>query len=87
MYSLIVDYSGFALNCNAYVVDPQNQVIHAESLSRDDILAFAFGNTNWKIHNIKLSGPKEYCYGLKEQLEFKLASEYSINYINVEVID
>ena len=41
---------------------------------------------NWLIKNIKLSGPTEYCMGLKETLESKLALEYANNDIEIEVI-
>lgn len=54
-------------------------------MSAEDIPAFAAVNKD--IKNIKLTGPTEYCVGLKEQLETKLALEYAINDIEIEVIE
>lgn len=85
MYSLIIDCTAFLLHLAVYALDADGEVYQKNYMSAEDIPAFAAVNKD--IKNIKLTGPTEYCVGLKEQLETKLALEYAINDIEIEVIE
>ena len=53
-------------------------------LTLDNISKFAASDIH--INSIKLSGPEEYCEGIKENIEKQLATEYANNNITVEVL-
>lgn len=84
MYGLIIDCTAFLLHLAVYALDSDGEVFQKNYMSAEDIPAFAAANKD--IKNIKLSGPTEYCIGLKEELEKKLALEYAVNNIEIEVI-
>ena len=84
MHTLIVDCTAFLLYLAVYAVDGDGEVYKRDYMSAEDIPGYA--NTNRDIKTIKLSGPTEYCMGLKEELETKLATEYANNDIEIEVI-
>jgi hypothetical protein len=84
MHTLIIDCTAFLLHLAVYALDADGEVYQKEYMSAEDIPAFA--NTNKDIKSIKLTGPKEYCMGLKETLENKLALEYANHNIEIEVI-
>lgn len=84
MYSLIVDCTAFLLHLAVYALNADGEVYQKEYMSAEDLPAFAAANKD--IKNIKLSGPSEYCMGLKETLENKLALEYANHNIEIEVI-
>ena len=84
MHTLIIDCTAFLLHLAVYALDADGEVFQREYMSSDSIVGYAAANKG--IKNIKLSGPTEYCMGLKEELETKLALEYAINDIEIEVI-
>ena len=84
MYSLIVDCSSFGTIPSVYITDPTGQIVDLKHLTLDNILEFAASDI--RIDSIKLSGPTEYCEGLKENIERQLATEYANNNITVEVL-
>ena len=84
MYSLIVDCSSFGTIPSVYVTNPTGQIVDLKHLTLDNILEFAASDI--RIDSIKLSGPTEYCEGLKENIERQLATEYANNNITVEVL-
>ena len=84
MYTLIVDCSTFQLIPSTYLVNEDTgEVVSIEHITIDNIPSFAAMKD---VDKIKLSGPTEYCIGLKEKFENKLALEYAINKIEIEVI-
>ena len=84
MYSLIVDCSTFQLIPSTYLVNEDtSEVVSIEHIAVDNLPAFAAAEG---VNKIKLSGPTEYCLGLKEKLENKLALEYAVNNIEIEVM-
>lgn len=84
MYTLIVDCSSFGTIPSVYVTDPTGKIVDLKHLTLDNISAFAASDI--RIDSIKLSGPEEYCEGLKENIEKQLATEYANNNITVEVL-
>ena len=84
MYSLIIDCSSFGTIPSVYVTDPIGQIVDLKHLTLDIISEFAASDI--RIDSIKLSGPTEYCEGLKENIERQLATEYANNNITVEVL-
>ena len=84
MYSLIIDCSSFGTIPSVYVTNPTGQIVDLKHLTLDNISEFAASDI--RIDSIKLSGPTEYCEGLKENIERQLATEYANNNITVEVL-
>ena len=84
MYTLIVDCSSLGIIPSAYVVDPTGQIVDLKPLTLDNISKFAASDI--RIDSIKVSGPEEYCEGIKENIEKQLAMEYANNNITVEVL-
>ena len=84
MYTLIVDCSSFGTIPSVYVTDPTGKIVDLKHLTLDNISAFAASDI--RIDSIKLSGPEEYCEGIKENIEKQLAIEYANNNITVEVL-
>ena len=84
MYSLIVDCSSFGTLPSVYVTDPTGQIVDLKHLTLDNISEFAASDI--RVGSIKLSGPEEYCEGLKEIIQKQLATVYANNYITVEVL-
>ena len=84
MYTLIADCSNFALEHSIYIVDPSGQVVALARLSSNELASYAANDA--KIDGIKLSGPEEFCLGLKEEIEKDLALNYASRNIKVEVI-
>lgn len=84
MHSLIIDCSAFLLHLAVYAINADGEVYQRDYMSAEDIPGYA--SVNRDIKTIKLAGPTEYCMGLKEELESKLALEYAINDIEIEVI-
>ena len=84
MYTLIVDCSSIGIIPSVYVIDPTGQIVDLKHLTLDNISKFAASDIH--INSIKLSGPEEYCEGIKENIEKQLAIEYANNNITVEVL-
>lgn len=84
MYTLIVDCSSLGIIPSAYVIDSTGQIVDLKHLTLDNISKFAASDV--RIDSIKLSGPEEYCEGIKENIEKQLATEYANNNITVEVL-
>ena len=84
MHTLIIDCTAFLLHLAVYALDADGEVFQKEYMSADSIAGYAAANKG--IKNIKITGPTEYCLGLKEELQTKLALEYANNDIEIEVI-
>ena len=84
MHTLIIDCTSFLLHLVVYALNADGEVYKKEYVSADNIAKYAASDHN--IKNIKISGPAEYCLGLKEELENTLVSKYAINNIEIEVM-
>ena len=84
MYTLTIDCTGFPLEHAAYVTNGDNNVIALTRLRLEDIAAYIKSDT--KIHKVQLSGPTDYCLGIKADIENTLITEYSKTNIEIELI-
>jgi hypothetical protein len=84
MYTLIADCSNFTLEHGICIADAAGEIVAVTHLPLDEIAKYAAADS--RIDSIKLSGPTEYCMGIKEEIENKLALEYADRNINVEVL-
>ena len=84
MHSLIIDCTGFLLKLAVYAMNADGEVYQRAYMQAEDIAGYAA--TNRDIKNIKLTGPTDYCLGLKDDIRARLALEYSINDIEIEVM-
>ena len=84
MYTLIADCSNFTLDHSICIADAAGNIVAVTHLPVDEIAEYAAADS--RIDSIKLSGPTEYCMGIKEQIENKIALEYASRNINVEVL-
>ena len=84
MFTLIVDCSGFPLEHHAYVTDGSDKVIGIAQLPTSEIAPYI--NNDRRISKVVLSGPMEYCLGLKDDITENLSQEYSIRNVEIEVI-
>lgn len=84
MYTLTIDCTGFPLEYAVYVTNGDNNVIALTKLQMEEIAAYI--NNDTKIHKVQLSGPTDYCLGIKADIENTLINEYSKTNIEIEVI-
>ena len=86
MYTLIIDCSGFALEHGIHIIDAMGKTAGLMHLPTSEIADFVKRDS--RITQVKLSGPTEYCNGIKEEIEKTIALEYANNTrkIIVEVI-
>jgi hypothetical protein len=84
MHTLIIDCTAFLLHLAVYALDADGEVYQREYMDVADAIDYAVAQKD--IKNIKLAGPTDYCLGLKEELQAKLALEYANNDIEIEVI-
>jgi hypothetical protein len=84
MYTLIVDCSNFILEHAVHIVDEKGHSAGMLHLTIDDVVKFVSQDS--RITNVKLAGQTDYCYGVKENIEKQLATEYAINNVKVEVL-
>jgi hypothetical protein len=83
MYTLIIDCSNFALEHGVHIVGPDGKTAGLMHLPTTDLASFILNDS--RISGVKLFGPSEYCYGIKEQIEIKLALEYANNMRKIEI--
>ena len=85
MRTLIADCSNFVLEHLVYVVDDNTgnnvAIMH---LPTSEIVNYAMNDT--KVHLVKLFGIKEFCNGIKEDIEKQLSLDYSNRKIEIEVL-
>lgn len=86
MYTLIIDCSGFALEHGVHIIDAAGNTVGLMHLPTSEIAGFVAREKN--VSNVKLSGPVEFCNGIKEEIENEAALEYANNKrkLTVEVI-
>ena len=83
MYTLIVDCSGFALEHGIHIIDAAGNTAGLMHLPTSEIADFIIRDV--RIGNVKLSGPTNYCVGIKEEIENKVALEYANKTRKVEI--
>lgn len=84
MCTMIVDCSGFVLEHSVIVQeDGVRGFKKIAQLPTDELAGFAI---NQNVNKIFLNGNTEYCFGIKENIEKQLITEYSNNNIEIEVI-
>lgn len=83
MQTLIVDCGGFVLEHSVYLVTQEGISRTAAQLPTAEIAGYAFAAGVDKIY---LRGPKEYCFGIQEEISKQLKTEYSNENIEIEVI-
>ena len=83
MYTLIVDCNGFILEHCAHIIDPSGAIVGLMHLPAAEIAEFVAHDS--RISNVKLSGITDYCNGLKEEIENKIALEYANKTRKVEI--
>jgi hypothetical protein len=83
MYTLIIDCSNFALEHSVHILDSNNNIVGIMHLPTTEIANFIARDS--RISSVKLSGAVEYCNGIKEDIENKVALEYANNKRNVEI--
>lgn len=86
MYTLIIDCSNFALEHGIHIIDPNGKTAGLMHLPTTELTDFIMSDS--RIQGVKLFGATEYCNGIKEQIENKLALEYAnkARKIEIEVI-
>ena len=83
MYTLIVDCSNFALEHGIHIVDPTGETVGIMHLPTSELSNFIANDS--RITSVKLAGITEYCNGIKEEIENKMATEYAKNIRKVEI--
>ena len=83
MYTLIADCSNFALEHGIHIVDGNGDIVALMHLPISELSNLIAHDT--RISSVKLHGATEYCYGLKEDIENKVALEYANNKRNIEI--
>ena len=84
MCTLIIDCSGFPLEHSGYVMNESAEVVQRVQLLASEIAGFAAQTGD--IKKIALSGPTDYCLGIKEEISKQLALEYAFEDIEIEVL-
>lgn len=84
MRTLIIDCSGFSLEHAGFVIDENAEVLEKVQLPTSEIASYA--SQAQGLQKIRLAGPTEYCLGLKEEISKKLALEYAVKDIEIEVM-
>ena len=85
MRTLIADCSNFILEHLVYIVDDSTgENVAIMHLPTSEIVSYVTSDTN--IHLVKLFGIKDFCNGIKEDIEKQLSLEYSNRKVEIEVL-
>lgn len=85
MHTLIADCSSFVLEHLVYIVDDSTgENVAIMHLPTSEIVSYVASDTN--IHLVKLFGIKEFCNGIKEDIENQLSLNYSNRKVEIEVL-
>ena len=84
MCTLMIAPMGFPAEYTGYITNEQGDVIETSRIVIDDLASYAVARGD--INHIVIQGQNEYCLGIKEETEKKLALEYANKNIKVEVI-
>ena len=83
MYALVINPSGFPAEYTGYITDETGNIVETGRIVIDDLASYAVLKGAEKI---VLQGNTDYCLGIKEEVEKKLATEYANKNITVEVM-
>ena len=83
MYALVINPSGFPAEYTGYITDETGNLVETGRIVIDDLADYAVLKG---VEIIALQGNTEYCLGIKEEVEKKLATEYANKNIIVEVM-
>lgn len=83
MYTIIIDTENFTKD---YVLNywKDNTIVNSELVAVADLSQFLAERID--IDRVVLAGNKEFNYGLKEEIERLIATEYADNTMKIEVI-
>lgn len=83
MYTIIIDTENFTKD---YVLNywKDNAMVNSELVAAADLSQFLAERID--IERVILAGNKEFNYGLKEEIERLIATEYADNTMKIEVI-
>lgn len=84
MHSLIIDCTGFLLKFAVYAINGDGDVYERSYMTTEEVAGYAVANPD--IKSIKITGPTDYCFSLKDDIRSRLALGYSVNDIEIEVI-
>lgn len=83
MYTLMIAPSGFPAEYTCYITNEAGDIVETDRIVIDDLTSYAVLKG---AERIVLQGNTDYCLGIKEEVEKKLATEYANKNIKVEVI-
>lgn len=83
MYTIIIDTENFTKD---YVLNywKDNTMVNSELVAVADLSRFLAERID--VDRVMLAGNKEFNYGLKEEIERLIATEYADNIMKIEVI-
>ena len=83
MYTLMIAPSGFPAEYTGYITNEAGDIVELGRIVIDDLASYAVLKGAEKII---LQGNTDYCLGIKEEVDKKLATEYANKNILVEVM-
>ena len=83
MYTLMIAPSGFPAEYAGYITNEAGDIVETGRIMIDDLADYAVLKGAEKI---VLQGNTDYCLGIKEEVDKKLATEYANKNIIVEVM-
>ena len=83
MYALVINPSGFPAEYTGYITNEAGDIVESGRIVIDDLASYAVLKG---AERIILQGNTDYCLGIKEEVDKKLATEYANKNIIVEVM-
>ena len=83
MYALVIAPCGFPAEYTGYITDETGNIVETGRTVIDDLADYAVLKG---VERIILQGNTDYCLGIKEEVDKKLATEYANKNIIVEVM-
>ena len=83
MYALVIAPCGFPAEYTGYITDETGNIVETGRIVIDDLASYAVLKG---VERIVLQGNTDYCLGIKEEVDKKLATEYANKNIIVEVM-
>ena len=83
MRTLIIALIGFPAEYTGYITDETGNIVDSGRIVIDDLASYAVLKG---VERIILQGNSDYCLGIKEEVDKKLATEYANKKILVEVM-
>ena len=83
MYTLMIAPMGFPAEYTGYITNEAGDIVESGRIVIDDLASYAVLKG---VEKIVLQGNTDYCLGIKEEVDKKLATEYANKNILVEVM-